>query len=413
MVLAKSGLLTIGIFSVTVFILAALVVIVANETKVDCESSNGTFSIMQITDTQYLTWKSPSLNYAMTEWIVNNSMNYNLKMFIHTGDLVDTPDHASEWSVANEAMMTLYNNGIPYCWSAGSHDQLPPNETANLWVGDSNTDWWGSQYPAFNQTIMSGQSHWVSDIFNGKNTAVAFDYQSYNFLIVNIEFLANSTVLEWMETQIKCNPNANVIVATHDYLNQTAGYGYGSTSNSGIVDYDWANNLRIILDRHPNVFMTMSGHIASRRGAHKQVGNRHETYFDLQESDNRTGAASIRIFSVNISSMQVDVSTYALNREIWLNDTYNQYNFSTSLRPYSPVTVNVENTRFYNSKGNHVTFLGNATLTSFSQYGDAITFNDLTLNGISMTFTVMTKGANMVMNSCDLNGRINYKDRER
>ena len=35
-------------------------------------------------------------------------------MVVHTGDLVDTPTHTSEWEVANTAMMTLYNNGVPY-----------------------------------------------------------------------------------------------------------------------------------------------------------------------------------------------------------------------------------------------------------------------------------------------------------
>src|SRR4030067_2643223 len=202
MVLAQSHQLTLGIFYVTIFILVTSLIPI-RETKANSESSNDTFSIVQITDTQYLTWMNPSLNYATTEWVVNNSMNYNLKMVIHTGDLVDTPDHASEWSVANEAMMTLYKNGIPYCSSAGNHDQLPPNETANLWVGDSNTDWWGSQYPAFNQTIMRRQPYWVSDIFNGKNTAVSFSYLNYNFLIINIEFLANSSVLDWMATLMK------------------------------------------------------------------------------------------------------------------------------------------------------------------------------------------------------------------
>src|SRR4030067_891810 len=136
------------------------------------------FSIMQITDTQYISWLSPSLYFDTTKWIVNNSQKYNLKMVVHTGDLVDTPTHASEWEVANTAMMTLYNNGIPYCWDAGNHDQLPPNETADLWLGDSNTAWWGSQYPAFNQSIMREQPYWVSDIYDGKNTAVDFNYSN-------------------------------------------------------------------------------------------------------------------------------------------------------------------------------------------------------------------------------------------
>ena len=293
------------------------------------------FSIMQITDTQYISWLNPSLYLDTTKWIVNNSQKYNLKMVVHTGDLVDTPTHISEWEVANTAMMTLYNNGVPYCWDAGNHDQLPPNETANLWLGDSNTDWLGSQYPAFDQSIMRKKPYWVSDIFNGKNTAVAFDYLDYSFLVINIEFLANSSTLDWMQTLIRTNPNANVIVATHDYLNVTDGYGTRSISNSGVLDYAWGNNLKAILDLYPNVFMTVSAHIQSRTtGANnKHVGNREEIFFNRQELNNQLGAASVRIYNFNLTSKQVNVSTFALDLQTWLTDSKNQFSFSVNLQP--------------------------------------------------------------------------------
>ena len=291
------------------------------------------FSIMQITDTQYISWLSPSLYFDTTKWIVNNSQKYNLKMVVHTGDLVDTPTHTSEWEVANTAIMTLYNNGIPYCWDAGNHDQLPPNETANLWLGDSNSDWLGSQYPAFNQTIMRTKPYWVSDIFNGKNTAVAFDRLGYRFLVINIEFLANSSTLDWMQTLIRDNPDANVIVATHDYLNMTDGYGTRSISNSGVLDYTWGNDFKTILDHYPNVFMTISAHIQSRTtGANnKQVGNREEIFFNRQELNNQLGAASVRIYNFNLTSKQVNVSTFALDLHTWLTDSKNQFSFYINL----------------------------------------------------------------------------------
>src|SRR4030067_1635014 len=293
------------------------------------------FSIMQITDTQYISWLSPSLYFDTTKWIVNNSQKYNLKMVVHTGDLVDTPTHTSEWEVANTAMMTLYDNGIPYCWNAGNHDQLPPNETANLWLGDSDSDWLGSQYPAFNQTIMRTKPYWVSDIFNGKNKAVAFDHSGYRFLVINIEFLANSSTLDWMQTLISNNPNANVIVATHDYLNMTNGYGTRSISNSGLLDYTWGNDFKTILDHYPNVFMTISAHIQSRTtGANnKHAGNREEIFFNRQELNNQLGAASVSIYNFNLTSKQVNVSTFALDLQTWLTDSKNQFSFYINLQP--------------------------------------------------------------------------------
>ena len=303
-------------------------------------SSDSCFSIMQITDTQYISWLAPNLYYDQTSWIVNNSQDYNLRMVVHTGDLVDTPTHTSEWEVANTAMMTLYNNGVPYCWDAGNHDQLPPNSSANLWLGDSNTGWLGSQYPAFNQTIMRQKPYWVSDIYDGKNTAVAFNYLNYRFLIVNLEFLANSSAIDWMQNLIRCNPTANVIVATHDYLNPTGGYGSHSISNSGVLDYTWGNDFKAQLDQYPNVFMTLSGHIQPRtiEAYNQRVGNREEILFDRQELNNKTGAASVRIYTFNMTSMHVSVSTYALDTQEWLTDNFNQFSFHVNLQVDSPST---------------------------------------------------------------------------
>ncbi len=303
------------------------------------------FSIFQITDTQYVSWNNTYLFYDLTNWIVDNSQNYNVKMVIHTGDLVDTPTHTSEWEVANSAMMTLFNNGIPYCWTLGNHDQLPPNETANLWLGDSNTDWLGSQYPAFNQTIMQEKPYWVSDIFNGKNTAVAFDYSDYQFLIINVEFLANSSTLNWMRTLIESNPQANIIVTTHDYLNRTGGYGTRSISNSGVLDYVWGSEFKGILDQYPNVFLTLSGHIQARTigGYHQQVGNRQEVFFNRQEINNRLGASSVRIYNFSLSDKQVHVSTFALDTQTWLSDDQNRFSFSIDLKP-STVVETPDNT---------------------------------------------------------------------
>ena len=293
----------------------------------------GFFSIFQITDTQYLSWLNPGLYFDTTQWIVDNSQQYNLEMVVHTGALVDTPTHFSEWEVANAAMMTLYNNEIRYCWDAGNHDQLPPNETANLWLGDSNTDWLGSQYPAFNHTIMQKQPWWLSDVSNGKNTAVNFSYYGYRFLIINVEFLANSTTLDWMQTLIRENQDANIIVATHDYLNMTDGYGTRSISNSGILDYTWGNDFRKILDQYPNVFMAISAHIQSyTTGAHnKRVGNREEVFFNRQELNNKLGAASVRIYSFNLTDSKVYVSTFAIDLQTWLTDSQNQFSFSINL----------------------------------------------------------------------------------
>ena len=61
-------------------------------------------------------------------------------MVIHTGDIVQVANSTNDWINANNAMMQLYNNGIPYCWDAGNHDQIYNDNS--LALGNPNARGW-------------------------------------------------------------------------------------------------------------------------------------------------------------------------------------------------------------------------------------------------------------------------------
>ena len=103
--------------------------------------------------------------------------------------------YVSQWQNANTYMSTLLNAGIPYTWDAGNHDQISDDGSCS---GNPDGGWIGSQFSAFDVSTMRSQPYWVSDINDGKNTAVQFTYGNYNFLIINLEFHANQTALDWM-----------------------------------------------------------------------------------------------------------------------------------------------------------------------------------------------------------------------
>ena len=281
--------------------------------------SDNAFSIIQISDTQFLSAYFPTLFDNLTNWIVNNSQAYNLKMVVHTGDIVNNQTSPFEWSNANASMSTLLNAGIPYCWDAGNNDQIPlnsPNGTALA-----------SNYLAFNTTNMRSKSYWVDDIYDAKNTAVKFTSNGFTFLIINIEYVANNTVLEWMTNLININNGSNVIIATHSYLNDTAGYGFTALNESA-----WVSNFKTLLGNYSNIFLTLSGHDVYGYGANMtRVGNREEVFFNRQNLNNYAGAAAVRIYSFNLTSMQVNASTYAVDTQTWLTDPYNQFSFNVTL----------------------------------------------------------------------------------
>ena len=295
-------------------------------------ANDDSFSIMQISDTQFLSASFPQLFKDTTSWIVNNSANYNLKMVIHTGDIVDNINSTSgaysdpaQWNTANIAMSSLLNAGIPYCWDAGNHDQIPWNDATGTWLGSS--------YTAFNANNMRSKTYWVSDTADSKNTAVKFSYNGYEFLIINVEYMASSQTLNWMKNLLDSNKGINVIIAAHTYLNVKGGYGFSSAGLPGEVA--WCTNFKTIIDSYPNIFLTLSGHDPTGTANTTRVGNRQEIFFNRQAATTpagQTAAASVRIYTFNMNTKTVNTTTYCLDTQLWLTTASNQFTFNAALK---------------------------------------------------------------------------------
>ena len=286
--------------------------------------SQATFSIIQISDTQFLSESDPTAYDNLCQWIANQSSAFNLQMVIHTGDIVNDGSSATEWQNANIAMSILSNNSVPYCWDAGNHDQ-PPNVMDQ---GNPNGPWMGSQYSAFDASELENKPYWVGDLFEGKNTAVKFAIDNCQFLIVNIEYDANISVLNWMVNIFNAYPNANIIVATHFFLGASANY-----ANPVNASDPFPEELSSILNNYPHVFLTLNGHDDTEPCVANMtdVNGREEVVFDDQ-SNGVDGAAAARIYTFNLGSKICNVTTYQVYCSNWLIDPYNQFSFTTDLQ---------------------------------------------------------------------------------
>jgi hypothetical protein len=339
-------------------------------------ANDDSFSIMQISDTQFLSASFPQLFINTTNWIVSNAATYNLKMVVHTGDIVDNINGTSgtysdpvQWDNANAAMIQLLNAGIPYCWDAGNHDQIPWNDPTGTWLGSS--------YSAFNASNMRSKPYWVSDLVDSKNTAVKFTSNGYEFLIINIEYMASNTTITWMKNLLDNNKGANVIVGAHTYLNKGGGYGFSSPGLPGEVA--WATNFKTILDGYPNIFLTLSGHDPTGTANMTRVGNREEVFFDRQSATTaagQTGAAAVRIYTFNMTTKMVNTTTYSLDTQSWLTTASNQFSFNANLK--LPLAVNVMQS------------------TSNAQYTSTVSFNAYSSGGVAPYTYQWYQGTNIV-----------------
>ncbi len=367
------------------------------------------FSIVQITDTQFLSDLYPKLYDGLTSWIVDKANPLNLTMVVHTGDIVQVANSTRDWQNANKATVILLNNGIPYCWDAGNHDQNDVNKTVGS--GSPDGSWHGGSYSAFNVDAMRQKPYWLADIYDGKNTAAQFNYGNYHFIVINIEYNANQTVLAWMQTLIKTNPNTNVIIATHNFLNGAGNYG-----TSKAADKTWGYNFEKLLGNYPSVFMTLNGHCADQgtgTAFNKKVGNREEVFFNRQNLANGQGAACARIYTFEMSNtrnVMIKVYTYqTYDNPGYIGDRLDQFNFTASLEPYVPATVDVaKGTGFLGANGFKVGFASSATLTGFRQNGNSLTFRDLNLNGATSNFTFTASGADITIEKYDVTSGISY-----
>jgi hypothetical protein len=270
----------------------------------------GNFSIIWITDTQYLSESHPTYFDSLCRWIVNNAENYNVKMVVHTGDLVEDEWNTTHWANANHSMSLLLNAGIPYCWNAGNHDY-------------NHTYWIGNQFSAFNPAVMEGKPYWIGDNFNGQNTAVHFVVSGSDFLVINMAFNATAETLAWANNLLDSYPESHAIMAAHFYLNRTGGYEA------------WAADFkRSVLATHSNVFLTLSAHVypLAYSGIRAQVGDRHELVFNRQEKDNYMGAASLRILTFDTTHGFIDVKTFYIYANTFLTDSNNQFTLNTTFR---------------------------------------------------------------------------------
>jgi hypothetical protein len=277
--------------------------------------ADANFSIIWITDTQYLSESHPTYYDSLCRWIVDNADVYNVKMVIHTGDMVEDEFNQTHWANANKSMSILLNAGIPYCWNAGNHDY-------------NTTYWVGNQFSAFNPAVMAEKSYWAGDKFDGQNTAVHFPVSDWEFLIINIAYQANDTALAWANDLLDAHPESHAIVAAHIYLNGAGEYG-----TKGKDDSTWPLNFKAnVLDNHANVFLALSAHYYPTSGSRTKVGDRDELMFNRQDKDSQMGAASLRILTFDRANGTIDVKTFYIYANIFLTDSNNQFTLNTTFR---------------------------------------------------------------------------------
>jgi hypothetical protein len=260
-------------------------------------------------DTQQEVLKSDDTRFVgRTRWLVANERALDLRFVTHVGDVVnwDTPDHA-QTIVASKGMVPLEQAHIPYSLSIGNHD----TQATTVGGGARDLDNTPAQQRdthVFNAYFTAARYGAVEGAFEqGKvdNIYSTFSAGQRDWLVLNLELWPRTSVVDWARTVVASHPDANVIVATHSYLNGNGSIYSGSDYGDNSPQYLYDRLIKV----YPNIRMVFSGHTgtAGKRTDVGVHGNKIVSYLQtfhsnttnpvrLVEIDTAKGTLSTRIY---------------------------------------------------------------------------------------------------------------------
>ena len=226
--------------------------------KSEVEPATGDYSFLIVGDTQSLIKYYPEKMSDMYDWILENQEELNIQYVMSLGDITEDGT-AEEFAFARENIYKL-NGNIPFSVLIGNHDKY--DEDRQFYVPDDYSDYLFNQY-FYDDVYLSQLDGWYAegDVSCSYN---AFEAGSTKWLLINLDFGPNDSMLEWASNVINAYPDHKVIITTHAYL-----YRDGSTIDSGdcypASKYNSTFNdgdaiFEKLISQHENIELVISGH---------------------------------------------------------------------------------------------------------------------------------------------------------
>mgnify|MGYP001026169937 CR=1 FL=1 len=262
------------------------------------------FTIIALPDTQYYCQSYPGIFDNQTQWVVDNAESMNIVFVTHEGDIIQNWGTVlAEWENANHSMSKLDDN-VPYGFCAGNHDEEN---------NGPNTDWIGDDY--FPESRYSDKNWWVDGYVQNKNNAQNFSVSGMDFIVVHIEYEANSTTLDWANSILQNNSNRRAIITTHHFL------------DSNGERCAWAQTLwNNVVVPNDNVFMVLCGHVLGEARRTDTVNGRN-VYQMLADYQGRTNGGNgwLRTLKFCPAEDKIYVKTYSPYLDSYETDSGSEF----------------------------------------------------------------------------------------
>lgn len=327
---------------------------VADEDENECTKnnrlnvdSNTEFSIAVFPDTQLYTEQDNQIFEQMSQWVANNKEEYNIKMFLHEGDLVQNygSGNEDEWDIAEDSISRIDDADIPTVLSLGNHDA--DNMRDPQVFRDRFPKSRYEEIAQTNETILN----WGTFEGYSENAYLLQEIHGDQFLFITLEFGPRNAAVKWAGEVLQDHPQATGILVTHTYMyhdgtrtnatDEHAPSRYVDGSNSAESGYiprgnEYSNGdqmWRAELRYRENLAIVQSGHhingpfVAQRTDLSDTGMQVKQLFMDYQTIDNG-GDGWFRLLTINTESNEVEVNTYSPYLDSWSKSSEESFTFS-------------------------------------------------------------------------------------
>ncbi|GAB4094618.1 hypothetical protein GCM10028787_00930 [Brachybacterium horti] len=310
------------------------------------------FSLMHITDTQYLSQGATQKATAAEReewasayedsyrWVAEHGEEHKLAYVAHTGDIIedwntgatDRGKAEEEMQFASDTQKILEDTGVPHSVLPGNHD--------NLGGGDTGTDSLYNQYfGAERYEALAQQDSWKEagaeyhpwKEGDNDNSYTLFSAGGQDFIALSLGYIVTDEEAAWASDVLDQYAGRDAILLTHAYNKPSSepdGRG-GTFSQDGQIIREQ------ILEKHPNVALVLSGHEHGVSiGVRTDVGEAGNDVVELladyqfyevgsdqlglteeggygKDTGLRFGAAFFRLLQFDLDRGEVSVDTYS------------------------------------------------------------------------------------------------------
>ncbi|MCP4451893.1 MAG: metallophosphoesterase [Planctomycetes bacterium] len=285
-----------------------------------------TFTVVLIPDTQNYTDSSfdgdPQLFYDQTRWIKTHQKRLNIVMVAHAGDIVQNPEEASEWDIADRAFTTI-DRHVPYILCLGNHDITDDRDTL------LNSTFPPSRFvdnPVYSPHFGADPQTHFMEPGKSDNYYLYFEGAGARFLIIALEFKPRDETLRWAGQVIEAHPDRRCVVLTHGYLNTEGARHMGNYALPGNQSSDiWTK----LVSQHPNIFLVLCGHALGEAvlTSTGQAGNRVQQVLADYQNDyvGRGGSGYLRIMTFCPARKEIRHQTYSPSLDKYLTRPESQF----------------------------------------------------------------------------------------